>query len=58
MLMLVLEVIPNVSKSRLYFYIDCHKKRRLSVKQLSLESSQNSQENIFARDSFLIKLQA
>ena len=32
--------------------------RRCFVKNLFLEISQNSQENICARDSFLIKLQA
>ena len=32
--------------------------RRCSVKKVFLEISQNSQENTFARVSFLIKLQA
>ena len=50
-----------VSKFLLCFYwpIQCRSShRRCSVKKVFLEMSQNSQENICARDSFLIKLQA
>ena len=45
-----------------YFYFSIQHSEAVvqmcSVKKMFLEISQNSQENTYARDSFLIKLQA
>ena len=46
-----------VNKYNKYFILPC-RGPEMSIKELFLEISQNSQENICARVSFLIKLQA